>query len=315
VHEAKRHGGDAGGPHSVEELALSLASSGQSTADGSGGQTPLAVDPNNSSDEPHKRSSNVSLPGELDIEGFTVASPSFLAREGWMCRSVGDSLEFDYAALGSSGGGGGGRVFFGGSSANDVAQGDSRQLMSGDPVDDEQLLSSDTSPLKLLRRQGDVREASDGGHGAGGPDDRLSPPTPSSTAQSVFASASTHDDGGGGDGRGSGGGPMAHMNSDDTDDDELDGRLSPPVLSPTFEAVGASATAPLSSLSWNYGVVDGGRDDDDFDGAAAVNGAGNAQGAASASDDDEEEELSLVYDAELNCWFDPVTHQYYELNV
>lgn len=272
--------------HSVEELALSQATS--HTLEPSESPASTRVDSTDPPTSIAQRPSVLSLPGELDIEGFTVASPSFLAREGWMRRSASSSEDVD-----------GSNAFFGDSSA---VRDDEHDRDESDPstsvgsVYNELLSSSSTNPLKLLRRQ---VQTDDGGAVLGHAVDGASPDATdmsSGTAQSVFAN-SDDDDG-------------TRFNSDETDDDndEYDGRLSPPVVAPLGDAVGDAATS-AAAASW--GAYYNSSDKSDADGTLI----GGDDAHPSVSGSPLSEELSLVYDAELNCWFDPVTHQYYELNV
>jgi hypothetical protein len=196
----------------------------------------------------------------LDMDGFTVASPSFLANEGWLFHDSDSDIPR------------GGAEDSTGDSSDDVAgqsAGRSIEMPSGSPA-------SDKSPLKYLRRAAPTPNDGSGGNGADGTLD------PDSLTDSI----------------GTGGDPSPLEYADSTD--EEDGRLSPPVETPLNEDADC---------------------DPETDGTAVVvDELGGGDGRIAYDDEmlspqpRMSGELSLIYDAELNCWFDPVTHQYYVLS-
>lgn len=193
----------------------------------------------------------------LNMDGFTVASPSFLANEGWLLND----------------------------SDSDVPRGGAEEDDSGDgfsglnPAGSVEIsTASEKNPLKLLRRP--IHGADDGG-------------TPTDVAQSVPDSATQLD--------GLEDTYVSDAHDSDSGDDS-DGRHSPPVVAPLDERA-----PPTNSVGGTFGGgTDPDRDVDDPQ-LAYDDEMLSPQPRLSG-------ELSLIYDAELNCWFDPVSHQYYVLS-
>ena len=61
------------------------------------------------------------------------------------------------------------------------------------------------------------------------------------------------------------------------------------------------------------GDADQGNGQEGVDDLRDEGGLDQDQGDVEQEEEEEEEELELQYDPELNCYFDPLTHNYYEL--